>query len=100
MSKKQVNEGVPIGLSSSHVDGRMIFDYQVRSLEGKLLGLLESLGLTEKQEFAVKELLKDIFYRSMYFETEYILGEFVNDAITKSRERSGGAMKTSGDRIG
>jgi hypothetical protein len=84
MSKNELS--VP---QSVPMDGRAIYDYQIQSLEGKLLGFIESLGLPGKQEVACKELFKDIFYRTMYFETTYVYGEFLNPAIEKTRELNG-----------
>lgn len=62
------------------MDGRIIYDYQIGSLEGKLLTFIESLGLRESQEKSAKEMFKEIYYRQMYFETEYVGGEQLNKA--------------------
>lgn len=73
----------PLGQS---MDGRAIYDYQIGSLEGKLLTLLESFGLRESQENAAKDMLKSILRTSLYIETTYVYGEFLNPAIQKSVE--------------
>lgn len=82
MSKNKV--GVPAG---NPLDGRVIYDYQIGSLEGKLLTFIESLGLRESQEKSAKDVFKGIYYPVMYFETEHVWGEQLNKAITESRAR-------------
>lgn len=69
------------------MDVRVIYPYQIQNLEGKLLTLIEGLGLSEKQETAVKELFKDTYYRTMYSETIYVFGEYAQPAIRQSAER-------------
>lgn len=71
------------------MDGRVIYDYQIQSLEGKLLTLIESLGLAEKQESALKDVFKDTFYRVVYFETTYVGGEYLQKAIIGWSETNG-----------
>jgi hypothetical protein len=75
------NSSAPLG-SSMH--GRAIYDYQIGSLEGQLLTLLEGLGMRESQEKAAKDMLKSILRTSLYIETKYVYGDFLNDAISKS----------------
>lgn len=80
---------VPVGHPA---DGRVVYDYQIGSLEGKLLTLLESFGLRESQENAAKDMLKSILRTSLYIETAYVYGEFLQPAIEKSVEmQKGGA---------
>lgn len=86
MSKKKESVDAP---PSIPMDGRIIYDYQIQSLEGKILTFLESLGLPSKQEEAVKEMFRDIYYRQMYFETDYVYGEYLQDAIANSRRDAG-----------
>ena len=83
-------------LQSNPMDGRAIYDYQIQSLEGKLLTFIESLGLKDSQEKSAKDIFRDIFYQVMYFETEYIGGEFLNIAIENWIKLNGGR----GNRVG
>jgi hypothetical protein len=76
MSKKQ--NPVPLG---TPMDGRVIYHHQISELEGKILTLIESLGLKEKQEESVKNMFRDVFYRIMYYELEYLGGIQINNAI-------------------
>jgi hypothetical protein len=57
------------------MDGRAIYDYQIGSLEGKFLTLVEGLGLRESQENAAKDMLKGILRTALYN---------LNNAIEKS----------------
>jgi hypothetical protein len=63
------------------MDGRVIYHHQISELEGKLLTLIESLGLKEKQEESVKNMFRDIYYRVVYYELEYLGGIQINKAI-------------------
>lgn len=67
------------------MDGRVIYDYQIQTLEGKMLTFIESLGLRESQEKSAKDIFRDIFYRSMYFELETVHDKYFNDPIEKAR---------------
>lgn len=68
------------------MDGRVVYDYQISQLEGRLLTLIESLGLRESQESAVKDMLKGIVREIMYTESTYVFGEYLHEAIQKQRE--------------
>lgn len=70
------------------MDGRIIYDYQIQSTEGKILTLIESLGLRETQEKSAKDIFREIFWREMFTGTERIHGEFLNKAIVASRAKS------------
>lgn len=63
------------------MDGRVIYSYQIGELEGKLLTLIESLGLSEKQEKAVKDVFRDTYYRIVYGETAYIYGDHLHKVL-------------------
>lgn len=79
------------------MDGRAIYDYQIGSLEGRLLTLVEGLGLRESQENAAKDMLKSILRTALYIDTTYVYGNYLNEAIKKSREdQDNGAGVTSG----
>ena len=73
--------------NSQAMDGRVIYDYQIGSLEGRSLTLIEALGLREKQEESTKDILKGILRTSLYIETEHVWGEQLNQAIAESRKR-------------
>lgn len=71
MSKKVSTplNGVPeqYGYGESHV----VFPFQIARIEGKLLTLVESLGLRESQEKATKDLTRDIV-QGLYRDTVYL----------------------------
>lgn len=77
------------------MDGRIIYDYQIQSLEGRILTFIESLGLRESQEKSAKDIFRGIFYPALYLETEYVWGEQLNQAIQESRKR--GAVGSGSD---
>lgn len=85
MAKK--SNGVPVPNPLSPMDGRAIFDYQIGSLEGRLLTLLESFGLRESQENAAKDMLKGIVRTSLYGDTYYVYGDLLQPAIEESNKR-------------
>lgn len=86
MSKK-LNGNVPNGLA---MDGRVLYDYQIGALEGKLLTFIETFGFSELREKAVKDVLKSILRTDLYLETTYVGGEFLNKAISGYRESGSG----------
>lgn len=91
MSNKKENYPSPvIGYSSGYV----LFDYQISNLEGKVLTLIESLGLKDTQEKATKDIARDMIY-SLYRETMYITGE----SIEKAREMSKGCNQSRGSSL-
>lgn len=56
MKNKNVSvSGSPLPYSSGYV----VNDYQVQHLEGRLLTLIESIGLKDTQEKAVKDLVRN-----------------------------------------
>lgn len=68
-----------------------IWRYQVQDIEGKLLTLVESLGLPERQESAVKSHVRQIVW-NWYDETYVVPREvvemmFKRDDIVKVRDR-------------
>lgn len=67
------------------MDGRVVYDYQISSLEGRLLTLVETIGLHEKQEEAVKDMLRGILRTALFIETEYVGGDQLNKAIQEYR---------------
>lgn len=86
MSKpKIVAMETPAGVS---VGGYVVYEYDVKNLEGKLLTLIESLGLKDTQEKSVKSLFKDILYRSLYLDTIFVQGNILNEALKKNYEAS------------
>jgi len=66
--------------------------YEIRSIEGKLLTLVESIGLPQKQEEAIKSLVRQIIwnevekpFRAYIWEHEYgQLHDFIQ-SLEKSR---------------
>lgn len=82
---------MPTGVAT---DGRVIYDYQIGELEGKLLTLIDSLGFDENREKATKDLLKGFLRQSLYCETRYVFGEFLNEAIKKQIESSSSITDT------
>ena len=75
---------VPLG---NAMDGRIIYDYEISQLEGRILTMIESFGLRESQEKSAKDIFKDIFYRTIYFDIKQVHGEYLNEAIAKSRAK-------------
>jgi hypothetical protein len=69
------------------MDGRVIYDYQIQQLEGRILTFVESLGLSPSQEKAAKDIFRDVFYQAMYFQLKYVWGPELQEAIQKSRAR-------------
>lgn len=58
MSKKQSSN---IGGFSQPV--RILHDYLIPEIEGQLLTFIESLGLSQSQEKAAKDIFRTIYYR-------------------------------------
>lgn len=74
--KKTKPSNMPI---ATFGDGRLVYEYQIRNLEGSLLTHIESLGLPDKQETAFKEVFKGIFYRALYQESKYLWGDLTGE---------------------
>lgn len=66
------------------MDGHALYDWEVNTLIGRLLTLVESLGLRETQERAVKDLVRQEV--SHLFSCQGVDGEALNTAITKTTE--------------
>lgn len=64
------------------MEGRVIYDYQIRELEGRLLTFIEMLGLRESQEKSAKDVFRDMFYKGLYQETIWIRGEMLEPVVT------------------
>lgn len=79
MSNSQVIASQP-----APIDGRIIYDYQIGSLEGRVLTFIESLGFTESREKAVKDIIKGILRTELYVECKIVRGVFLNEAIQKN----------------
>ena len=79
MSKKNVQANLPAG---TPMEGRVIYDYQIRDLEGRLLTFVESLGLRESQEKSAKDIFRDIFYSVLYQQTLRVSGEMLGPTVT------------------
>lgn len=82
MSKKYKNTPVPLG---KPMDGRALYDYQVSYLEGQIITFIESMGFDEKREKSVRDIIIGYIRTICFLETEYVCGEFLNEAILKSR---------------
>lgn len=76
-----VPDGVPM-------DGRVIYNYQIKELEGRLLTFIESLGLREGQEKSAKDIFRDILYRSLFNETLWVRGGLIGPVVTKAYEEA------------
>ncbi len=59
------DENVPMSNGSSNV-GRVVREWEINSHLGLMLTIIESLGLQEKQEKAVKDLVKQHTWRGLW----------------------------------
>lgn len=81
-------------------DALLVFENTPSNLVGKLLTLAETWGMSEKQEKAVKEMIRQEVYRA--FDTAWILGEETHYQLRKKAydfgQRSlGGFMPENAD---
>ncbi len=79
MSKKSSAPTLPAG---TPMEGRVIYDYQIQALEGRILTFIESLGLRESQEKSAKDIFRELFYRGMYNETLWVNGDMLGPVVT------------------
>ena len=84
MSKKSQENNVPV---STPMDGRVIYDYMIQGLQGRLLTFIESLGLRESQEKSAKDIFRDIFY-SLYTETIWIEGDKIGPVVQEAYDEA------------
>lgn len=66
------------------MDARVVYDYQIQSLEGRLLTFIESLGLRESQEKSAKDVFREIFYSGLYRELVWVRGEDIGPVVDKA----------------
>lgn len=71
------------------MDGRIVYDYQVGSLEGHLLTFIETMGFEGSREEAVKDIIRGIVRRALYLECPAIQGKYLEEAIEKDRKDPG-----------
>lgn len=83
--KKVVGDIPNAVVSTGYGPAYLVYDFHISRVEGKLLTLIEGLGLRDSQEKAVKDLTRDIV-QSLYRDTKYIYGEAVSVAIDKQDE--------------
>ena len=77
MSKKEKTIEVPV--SSGYTSAYLVHDYHVGNLVGKILTLIESLGLKDTQEKATKDIAREFIY-SLY-QCNYLPSEAVDAAM-------------------
>lgn len=70
------------------MEGRVIYDYQIRELEGRLLTFIEALGLRESQEKSAKDIFRDVFYSIMYQQTVWVSGPVIGPAVTAAYDEA------------
>jgi hypothetical protein len=80
MSKKVNGEGP----SGEPMNGHALYDYEINSLIGRLLTLVESLGLRESQESAFKDLVRQEAFK--LFQCQGVRGDLLNKAIEATIE--------------
>lgn len=96
LSQVMKKEKSPLPLNSvGNQDGRVIYDYQVSHLEGRLLTLIDGLGLRESQETAVKDMLKGILRTALFVESYYVYGDLLQPVVNNSiqRQHSGAGVQ-------
>lgn len=57
------------------------------SLVGRILEIIEALGLQDKQETSVKNLIKDVIYKSFNPENHVVLRPNLHDTIRAAKQR-------------
>lgn len=82
MSKKRVEDVV--GYGNGYVFGEWVPSH----IEGKLLTLVETIGLPERQEDAIKSLVRNIVWDDLMRHVQYITAEQHN-ALRKENENIG-----------
>jgi hypothetical protein len=60
----------------------VVFPFQIQRVEGKILTLIESLGLSVSQEKASKDLARDIV-QGLYRDTEYLNGSLTTIIVNE-----------------
>lgn len=78
MSKKTSNVG------PREVGGWAIYDWRIRDAQGRLLTLIEALGLPEKQEEALKGLIKQELWK-VTEDYGYLTYEQVDNVINENK---------------
>ena len=82
MSKKRIEDEV--GYGNAYVFGEWVPSH----IEGKILTLIETIGLPEKQEDAIKSLARNIVWDDLMRNTQYITADQHN-ALRKENEDIG-----------
>ncbi len=96
MSKKSSVPSLAVP-SNSPMGGRIVYDYEIQSLEGRLLTFIESLGLRESQEKSAKDIFREIFYDGLYQRTLYVRGELLQPVTEVAwKEKHGDAGVITG----
>lgn len=69
---KNTKQNEPAGLQASYGPAYVIPVHSVSYMEGKLLTIIETMGLKEVQEKAVKDLVRQAIWNSIMNESVYI----------------------------
>ena len=81
MSKKQSSQETPEIFNG----GYLLKNWNIQNLEGRLLTIIESLGLRESQEGAVKNIIQQEMWK--LYELEPISDKICEDIYEFNRER-------------
>lgn len=84
-SKAMSNQPVPNSVN----EGSIIRSWQIRDLEGRILTLLETLGLSDKQEDAVKSLARQAVWKILEDNYLWISDEQIQRIYEENRPVSG-----------
>lgn len=71
------------------MSGYAVYEFEIKCLEGKLLTIIEMLGLPESQERATKGMLRQTLWKYLTG-CEQIKGEFLSKAIRQTRDCGAG----------
>lgn len=71
-------------VQASYGESFIVFPFQIARVEGKLLTLVESLGLRDSQEKATKDLVRDIV-QGLYRDTEYATPQLTSETMERKR---------------
>lgn len=82
MSKKQI--AGDLKLAGVPMEGYALYSHDISDLEGRMLTLIEGIGLPEGQERAIKSLVRREIQE--LYSSPQIAGEFLFEALEKTRE--------------
>jgi len=72
-----------VSTSLSHGFGILISETTPSSLVGRVLEIIEAVGMPEKQENSIKNLVKDVIYKSFDQDNTVVIKPALNDLIHK-----------------